>query len=188
MSGVTGPAVGDPRLTPMDDTLGPYYPAVFVRDFTADLLTPPPGAASPAGDPILLSGMILDIDRKPVTAALLESWQADGGYRPRGFHGFTRQYVRDGRYAIHTLKPGDALRAPHLTLTLFCDGIARLVTQIFLEGEPMNAADPLLLGLPEELRPRLIARREAQAGHYRLDIILRGEGETPFFDDLAAGP
>jgi protocatechuate 3,4-dioxygenase, alpha subunit len=183
------PGVTDP--TPMDDTLGPYYPPEFSRAFNADLLTPRDGVAISAGDPILLSGMVMDMNRQPVTAALLESWQADSDGRLRDDFGSTRQYVRDGRYAIRTIRPGAmpgvVPRAPHLTLTLFCDGIARLVTQIFLEGEQANATDPLLASLPQALRPRLIAQEDGQMGHYRLDIILRGEGETPFFDDLASG-
>jgi protocatechuate 3,4-dioxygenase alpha subunit len=35
---------------------------------------------------------------------------------------------------------------------------------------------------PAALRERLVAKREG-AARYRFDIRLRGEGETPFFDD-----
>jgi protocatechuate 3,4-dioxygenase beta subunit len=43
--------------------------------------------------------------------------------------------------------------------------------------------DPVLEAVqPASLRERLIAS-EAKKGEYRFDIRLRGEGETPFFDD-----
>lgn len=98
-------------------------------------------------------------------------------------------------FALRTVKPGaivererEVPRAPHITVTIFADGITRLVTQIFFDDEPAsNAADPLLLSLPENIRERLIARTlsaAAEATVYELDIVLRGEGETPFFDDL----
>ena len=82
-------------------------------------------------------------------------------------------------------------RAPHITVTMFSDGITRLVTQIFFDDEPeANAQDPLLTSLPDELRERLIARRvEAPAEGptvYEIAIVMRGPGETPFFDDLSS--
>jgi protocatechuate 3,4-dioxygenase, alpha subunit len=80
------------------------------------------------------------------------------------------------------------MRAPHLRLTIFASGIDRLVTQVFFDDEPLNASDPVLLGIPDAVvRSRLVAaRRGATAGQtieYGLDIVLRGDGETPFFDD-----
>jgi len=43
------------------------------------------------------------------------------------------------------------------------------------------ATDPVLDAVPSHLRQRLIAKKEGTV--YRFDIRLRGEGETPFFDD-----
>jgi protocatechuate 3,4-dioxygenase alpha subunit len=188
MHGLTKPEPGeDDIFRSMEDTLGPYYPPAFITDFAADLPAPRPGASALAGEPIELSGKICGLDGEPVCAAILETWQADaqGGYPACGF---TRQYVVDGCYVVRTLRPDIAAMEPrafHITMTLFCDGIARLVTQIFLDGDPRNAGDPLLSSIPEHLRPRLIAGRVPGGGgaRYGLDIILRGEGETPFFDD-----
>src|SRR5262245_14427412 len=88
------------------------------------------------------------------------------------------------------------MRAPHLRLTIFASGIDRLVTQVFFDDEPLNATDPVLVSIPDpEVRSRLIAARRdlgaearVEAGErtrleYAIDIVLRGDGETPFFDD-----
>ena len=73
-------------------------------------------------------------------------------------------------------------------LTIFSDGIMRVVTQIFFEDETANKDDPLLQSLPKELRSRLIAKHDDETvdGNkiYKIDIIMSGENETPFFDDL----
>jgi protocatechuate 3,4-dioxygenase beta subunit len=73
-------------------------------------------------------------------------------------------------------------------MTIFCDGISRVTTQIFFEDEAKaNAHDPLLQSLPEGDRGLLIARRVQDVDgviHYEIDIKMKGDGETPFFDDL----
>jgi protocatechuate 3,4-dioxygenase alpha subunit len=57
----------------------------------------------------------------------------------------------------------------------------QLQTVMFFDGD--NGADPVFNAVsPPPLRERLIART-ANPGCYRFDIRLRGEGETPFFDD-----
>ncbi len=89
-----------------------------------------------------------------------------------------------------------AMRAPHLRLTIFASGIDRLVTQVFFDDEPLNATDPVLASIPDtDVRSRLIAARldlgaearidpgERRRLEYALDIVMRGDGETPFFDD-----
>ncbi len=100
-----------------------------------------------------------------------------------------------GVYRIETVKPGarasldgQTVRAPHLRLTIFGSGIDRLVTYLYFAGEPLNETDPLLASLEDQLRPRLLAAREPEGdaggfAAYRLDIVLRGAAETPFFDD-----
>ena len=60
----------------------------------------------------------------------------------------------------------------------------RLVTTIFFSEGP----DPVFDCVPSALRPRLIARRDPSLDEeglpaYRFDVILRGDGETPFFLD-----
>jgi protocatechuate 3,4-dioxygenase alpha subunit/protocatechuate 3,4-dioxygenase beta subunit len=79
-------------------------------------------------------------------------------------------------------------RAPNITITLFSDGISRIVTQAFFEGQKGNETDPVLQPLDSEDQVRLIARHDGRtddgAEVYLLDIIMAGPNETPFFDDF----
>jgi protocatechuate 3,4-dioxygenase alpha subunit len=81
------------------------------------------------------------------------------------------------------------MRAPHLRLTIFASGIDRVVTQIFFDDEALNATDPVLNSIPDsDVRRRLIARRTGEADgvlEYAIEVVMRGDGETPFFDDWA---
>ena len=77
------------------------------------------------------------------------------------------------------LKPGAYEdRLPRINLLLLYSGLMRLLqTVMFFE----LGKDPVLDAVPPARRSLLMARREG--GAYRFDIRLRGEGETPFFDD-----
>jgi protocatechuate 3,4-dioxygenase beta subunit len=86
----------------------------------------------------------------------------------------------------------ELVRAPHLRLTIFASGIDRLVTQMFFDDEPLNQSDPVLHSIEDpRVRDRLIARRRNGSDSegvpgivgYEIQIVLRGEAETPFFDD-----
>jgi len=163
-----------------------------------DLWTVSPLVAHhPLGEPIVLTVRFIDAAKRPVPSLVVEFWQANahGRYRhpmdqsdapldPQ-FDGFARLRTDDeGTLTFRTIKPGARLpRAPHLRLTIFASGIDRLVTQIFFEGDPLNASDPVLASLGDPaVADRLVARRRS-ASEYAIDIVLRGDGETPFFDD-----
>lgn len=191
-----------------EDTVGPYYPIAFCSQDRADLLEPVPGTVFRAkGQPIRIGGRILDARGEPLKRVLVEYRQADSGGFLRGpgtrsdtsldphFRGDARE-LAEGRYELRTVKPGalagsgdQAAQAPHITLTLFADGIARLVTRIFFGDEAANRDDPLLRSLSAEDAKRLIARPVGAdpdgLTRYELDIVLAGDGETPFFDDMS---
>jgi protocatechuate 3,4-dioxygenase beta subunit len=61
------------------------------------------------------------------------------------------------------------------------------VTQMFFEGQPENSTDPILDAVGDDA-PKLIARHDGRTAKgeevYLFDIIMAGDGETPFFDDL----
>ena len=59
--------------------------------------------------------------------------------------------------------------------------LTRLITRVYFEDEPSNAADAVLALVPPERRTTLIAKRTG-ADQYRFDIVLQGPGETVFFD------
>lgn len=206
--GVTQPGPGS--ITP-EATIGPFYPGLFLSHAPQDLWTVAPLVAHrPDGQPIVLVARFIDALKRPVPSLVVEIWQANahGRYRhPQDrssaaldpqFDGFARvRTADDGTMRFHTIKPGGhpvgpgsaVMRAPHLRFTIFASGIDRLVTQVFFDGEPLNASDPVLDSIPDaRVRDRLIAARRGVADadgplEYALDIVLRGEGETPFFDD-----
>jgi protocatechuate 3,4-dioxygenase beta subunit len=199
-----------PPFTP-EATIGPFYPGAFVAQMPADLsVVAPVLAHRPRGQPLTLSGRFFDSAGQPVPSLILEIWQANAAGRYRHpadgsaglldpqFEGFARLRTGDdGGFRFATVKPGphpvregaEELRAPHLRFTIFASGIDRLVTQVFFEDEPLNATDPVLNSIPDPaVRRRLIARRKSEPASaeflaYELDFVLRGEGETPFFDD-----
>ena len=132
--------------------------------------------------------------------------QFDGFARLRtGDEGTVRfATIKPGAHAIpvasgfsRTVGAAPAMRAPHLRLTIFASGIDRLVTQIFFDDEALNATDPVLASIPDPVvRARLLATYrglgaeprihsgERRRREYAIDIVLRGDGETPFFDDF----
>jgi len=66
----------------------------------------------------------------------------------------------------------------------------RVVTTFFFPGEPLNAGDPVFNAIPDAsvrerivLKPAKMDRAPTDAVAYRLDIVLQGENETPFFLD-----
>ena len=195
---------GNRRPPTNEDTVGPYFPIPFCDDDRMDLTIHHEGLVfRPSGQRIVLRGRLLDRHGMLANGALIEFWQpnAAGVYRTPAtvnhpdidpwFDGYARCRSVDGTFALKTIKPGrssEGERAPNITVTIFSDGISRIVTQIFFADEPSNEADPLLLSLPPELRPRLMARHDGRQSDgsevYVIDIIMAGDGETPFFDDL----
>ena len=148
-----------------------------------------------------IRGRLLDGEGQPVPDGLIETWQADpngrfdhpddprGAVRLDGFRAFGRSCTDDeGRWAIHTLKPGplpgdtdDRPQAPHLDVSVLARGLLnRLVTRIYFGDEPAaNAGDPVLCALSAQRRATLVATPVDNG--YQHDIVLQGEGETVFF-------
>lgn len=186
------------RLTPTnEDTLGPYYPISLCDNESMDMTNIRTGIIHKAlGEKITITGCVKDINGKLANGCLLEFWQtnSEGIYRRPDteshdkldpwFTGYARHRTKDGNFTLTTIKPGAADgRAPNITLTLFSDGIMRVATQLFFADESANSDDPLLLSIPEDLRDRLMINK-AGDHEYEIEIIMAGENETPFFDDL----
>jgi protocatechuate 3,4-dioxygenase beta subunit len=163
------------RLVPTAEmTIGPFFPpefAVGANDLTQ-------GAQ---GEVIEISGRVVQLDGRPLDNLVLEIWQADaeGRFDNPDFFGWGRAATdANGVYLFRTIRPGATEgRAPHINFLLLYSGLMRqLQTVMFFD----DARDPVLDAV--KARERLIAKREAP-NRYRFDIRLRGEGETPFFDD-----
>jgi protocatechuate 3,4-dioxygenase alpha subunit len=186
-------------------TTGPYFPVEF-SDGSEDLTQRDGRRAQ--GQPILLTGQVLELGNVPTRNMVVEIWQADanGIFRhpldPRqadadpGFWGWGRARTnKEGWYRFRTVFPGVTIfpgdtRAPHLNVAILGIGLTRrLVTTVFFSEDPdAGIKDAVLDCVPAALRCRLLPRREPAldadgAWAYRWNVILRGEGETPFFLD-----
>jgi len=182
-------------------TTGPYFPREF-SDGSEDLTRRDGHTAR--GQHLLLTGRVLELGAKPTWNMVLEIWQPDasGIFRhpldaraaeaDRGFWGWGRaRTTQDGWYRFKTVLPGAyGGRSPHINCTVLGIGLTRrLLTTIFFSDAPDTARDPVLDCVSDTaLRRRLFAQRDpslddAGLPAYRFDIILRGEGETPFFVD-----
>ena len=168
------------RLTPTAEmTLGPFFPREFAQG--ANDLTIVAGKRA-EGEVIEITGTVPELDGKPLDNLVVEIWQADdkGRFDNPEFFGWGRAATdTKGVYRFRTIKPGAYEgRAPHVNVLILYSGLMRqLQTTMFFE----LAKDPVLDAVPESRRHLLVARREGTV--YRFDVRLRGDNETPFFDD-----
>jgi protocatechuate 3,4-dioxygenase, beta subunit len=183
-------------------TAMPPLPAL--REGEADLTRIAKGRPQADGEPILITGRVLDEDLTPVRATLIEVWNcnaygryshADDTGNPEAkldpnFYGFGRLLTdRDGRYAVRTIKPPAYIarrdigwwRPPHVHFSVVGSGL-RLVTQMYFPAHPLNEKDFIYLIIPEGDRDRAIgAPIDRQRGDeaYQFDIVVRGRCQTP---------
>ena len=149
------------RLTPAQ-TEGPFYPVELPHDTDFDLLRQ--GELRYArGQASWLDGTVRDADGRPVRGASVEIWQCDvdGHYRhPRdggradpAFQSFGRVAVdAQGRYRFHTIRPvAYSGRTPHIHVKVKLAQRTLLTTQLYVEGDPGNAADGLWRSLRDPL-------------------------------------
>jgi protocatechuate 3,4-dioxygenase alpha subunit len=167
-------------------TIGPFFPPRYVDQGANDLSVFEGRKAK--GEVIEIRGCVLQEDGSPLENLIVEIWQADaqGIYRhpadPRhgqadpNFLGWGRAATdKEGRFHFRTVRPGAAQgRQPHINFMVMFSGLMRILktTMFFEEGN-----DPVLLAVPSQRRKLLIAK------NYEFNIRLRGENETPFFDD-----
>ena len=167
------------KLIPTGEmTLGPFFPREFAQG--ANDLTSVEGRAA-KGEAIEISGRVTQLDGKALDNVVLEIWQADadGRYDSPDFFGWGRAASNnDGVFVFKTVKPkGPQGRKAHVNFLVLYSGLMRqLQTAMFFE----DSDDPVLNSVKH--KERLIAKQTGPHS-YRFDIRLRGEGETPFFED-----
>jgi protocatechuate 3,4-dioxygenase alpha subunit len=162
-------------LTP-SQTVGPYFAIGLSRRVESELV--------PAGTEgaFTLEGLILDGDGVGVPDSMVEIWQADPSGEYRDDFGWGRAGTdAEGGYSFVTVRPGPVQgQAPHLVMLVFMRGILKpVLTRVYFPDEAANATDPVLAGLPEEQRARLVARQDGDG--LRFDVRMQGEDQTPFF-------
>ncbi len=155
LAAALGSAAAQTRFRPTPaQTEGPFYPVEFPAEVDSDLVRI--GGGEPArGEIIHLRGRVRDVSGKSIRDAQVEIWQCDhnGIYRhprdsgfarlDRNFQGYGRTTTRaDGSYAFRTIKPVPySGRTPHVHFAVAAPGRPRLVTQMYLAGEPRNDRD-----------------------------------------------
>jgi protocatechuate 3,4-dioxygenase beta subunit len=195
-------------LVPVPEELHRLAAPVFGEDTVspgeADLTSV--HAGEPLGERIIVTGRVLDDDRRAVPNALVEIWQANAAGRylhevdqhpaplDPNFTGAGRAITDDeGRYRFVTVKPGaypwknhpNAWRPAHIHFSVFGRSFTqRLVTQMYFPGDPLFAYDPIFNSVRDsKARDLLIARFDIETTEpewalgYQWDIILRS---TPF--------
>jgi protocatechuate 3,4-dioxygenase beta subunit len=154
------------KLVPTAEmTLGPFFP----REFAAGANDLTQGVA---GEIIEITGLVTQLDGRPLDNVVLEIWQADpqGRYDNPDFLGWGRAATdAEGIYFFKTVRPG----APCINFLILYSGLMRQLQTAMFFDKPQIA-------IPNA--ERLVAKREGP-NRYRFDIRLRGDGETPFFGD-----
>lgn len=139
-------------------TEGPFYPVAFPPDMDNDLVRIMGQAAQALGQIIHVSGRVMDTRGQPKAGSVVEIWQCDanGVYRhPRAgnqgridsaFQGYGRMQVdARGAYRFRTIRPVPYPgRTPHIHFAVHIPGQGRLVTQMYIDGEPLNDRDGVL--------------------------------------------
>ncbi|WUI02644.1 dioxygenase [Spirillospora sp. NBC_00431] len=129
---------GDDEPTPAQ-TEGPYFtPGSPER---SDI------RAGKQGTLLTVSGIVYDVNCKPVNRALLDFWQCDaaGVYDNRGYvlrgHLFSDA---SGRYSLTTIVPGlYPGRTKHIHVKVQAPNARVLTTQLYFPGEPRNNTDTI---------------------------------------------
>lgn len=178
-------------------TLGPFFHDAIMRTpYRAQLVS----LDSRLGEVIRIQGRIRREGGRLVDDALIELWQAgpDGAYAGTASHasdaafgGFGRAASNGaGEFEFVTLRPGvvstpdGSLQAPHVNIHLLGRGLMdRIATRIFFPESLDDTPDPVLSVIDPARRHTLIAEHvdDVPVPTYRVDLLLRGEGETVFF-------
>jgi protocatechuate 3,4-dioxygenase beta subunit len=171
----------------------------------ADLTTQ--HAGQPLGQRIIVTGQVLDENRRPVPDTVVEIWQANAAGRyihakdqwdaplDPNFTGAGRAITdAQGRYRYVTVRPGaypwknhvNAWRPSHIHLSLLGPAFAtRLVTQMYFPDDPLIEIDPIANAVPMPCRQRMVSRLDMDVTQadwalgYAFDVVLRGRESTP---------
>jgi protocatechuate 3,4-dioxygenase beta subunit len=154
---------------------GPYYPVAKPADHDNDLTRVGSGTVA-AGTILVLHGRVMDQRSRPVSAAVVELWQADrnGIYmhpndsrtdqRDRAFQ-FFGQSTTDGTgsFEFRTIMPGFyGTRPRHFHIRVIRREGKTLTTQLYFEGDERLAQDFLTRRLGNRL-PALLLQTTKRA-------------------------
>ncbi|MBI4293079.1 MAG: intradiol ring-cleavage dioxygenase [Betaproteobacteria bacterium] len=132
------PACGEKSGRTPSQTAGPFYtPRSPGRSSLVE-----PGSKA---ERLLMSGVVLSPQCKPVANALLDFWHCDetGEYDNRGFRYRGHVFAdAQGRYSLETIVPGEYPgRTRHIHVIVQAPGGRVLTTQLYFPDEPSNRFD-----------------------------------------------
>jgi protocatechuate 3,4-dioxygenase beta subunit len=191
VAGLPWRAAAQARTPTPRQTAGPFYPDAFPADGDNDLVQVKGRSGIARGEILLLAGTVMGVDGRPLGGARVEIWQCDAGGRyhhPRdsssvapdpNFQGWGEFVTAaDGAYRFRTIRPVPYPgRTPHIHFQVSGERVPRLVTQMYVQGEPGNARDGLLGALSSAERAAVLVRLEkspdGQALAGRFDLVLK---------------
>jgi hydroxyquinol 1,2-dioxygenase len=174
---------------------GPFYvPGAPVLENGGDL------AAGAPGDPCAVSGRVLDVTGAPVVGAIVDVWQADAaGLYDVQYPDLEAPRARgrlvtdaDGRFWFRTIMPEpypiptdgpvgellaasrrSSMRPAHIHFMVVADGFERLITHVFVAGDPYLATDAVF-GVRSSLIAPFVDGADGDEGRsVRYDLVLR---------------
>ena len=134
---------------------GPFYPDRIPEDTDNDLVKNGDTSVEAGGKILILNGILVNLDSKPIIGVSIEIWQTDknGVYLHSGsfarntldkkFQGFGRTKTdRNGRFSFRTIVPTEYPgRTPHIHMKLWREGKNVLTTQLYIHDHPQNKKD-----------------------------------------------
>jgi len=165
--------------------LGPFFPRNAQerpRQTDPDLLVVERDRVLSLGQPLYLTGRVLDRRGRPLPRAQVQIWQCDansvyhhpaGGAeseRDRHFQGYGRTLADDdGAFHFRTIRPVTYPgRTPHIHVRVEAAGTLPLVTQLYVEGEAGNERDFLFRRLSPAERAQLLLKLAPTASAHPL--------------------
>lgn len=180
-------------LTP-SQTEGPFYPIEDQLDKDSDLTFVKNKRTRAIGEPIVLRGIVLDDECRPVKDALVEIWQAcaSGKYNHPGdpnpakldpnFQYWGRCLTNSkGEYQFKTVVPGQYqatstwMRPAHIHFKVHRRGYEELTSQLYFKGDEFNATDRILQSLSDKDQQNVIVdlvkdKKGLKSGDFNITI------------------
>jgi protocatechuate 3,4-dioxygenase beta subunit len=186
----------------------PWAPRVQGLDpAEADLTRLTPGRPRAEGDPIKVTGKVMDEFGRPIKNSIIEIWNANkyGRYShiedhsglqlDPNFLGLGRTISNDqGEYEFWTIRPGAYLARPdinrwrpkHIHFSIR-GGSSRLITQMYFDGDEHNDTDPMRILMGDNFHTNIGKEYETPDEDfdcgYKFDIVIGGKNPT-FFENI----
>ena len=178
-------------------TKGPFYPIPEIdkqKHFDADLTRLDEKSPVADGEQIVVQGLVLDMDDRPLESVIVEVWQAcasgrynhpqDRNDRPAdpNFQYWAKMLTgADGAFAFRTIHPGKYPgRTPHIHYRVIAPKRPELVTQMYFESQSeYNKKDGIYMELKPEQRQAVTVGFEPKAIAPASDSASKSELKLP---------